>query len=276
MIELASGFGLQLSVALLAVSFSLSAIEEKKVASYIFDKGGLNSTAVEYSGIQSAFSFDMKLNPILQQLYSKVSFYNLVLARAASVLVALFALTSSNAVLATVMLTFTLLVNVLVALRSLYGVDGTFHMSMIVLPVQIFMAVSYHALPTQIILMYFFIQMGLCYFFAGFIKLFGSEWRDGSCLEGVFSTEAYGHPLAQRLFRYRTIAFVSAWCVILLELYLSIAPYLGELAFVIALALGVTLHLSIAITMGLNKFFWTWMSAYPLWILAFWEVHVFL
>ena len=148
-------------------------------------------------------------------------------------------------------------------------------MSMLVLPPLVVSLVNPDWIVCQILLIYMFLQMSLCYLFAGAIKMFGSEWRDGSCLQGIFGTEAYGHPFLREIFGNRIASITAAWALMLGELYLAAAPFLDRELFLIAIAGGVLLHLSIALSMGLNKFFCTWMAAYPLWVLGYDKWHAF-
>ena len=113
-------------------------------------------------------------------------------------------------------------------------------------------------------------QLVLSYFVSGLVKVVEPTWRRGEALADVFRFSAY--PVSEGLRRLadrRGLLFSASWGVMLFELgfplSLFAAPALGT-----ALGLGAAFHLANACLFGLNRFFWTWLTAYPalLWLQA--------
>lgn len=117
---------------------------------------------------------------------------------------------------------------------------------------------------------YLALQLTLSYFIAGWVKLVNPDWRRGRALADVFRFSAY--PVAENLRRLAErprLLFAASWAVMLLELAFP-AALLHPAALAAALALAALFHLSNAFFFGLNRFFWTWIAAYPsiLWFQA--------
>jgi hypothetical protein len=123
--------------------------------------------------------------------------------------------------------------------------------------------------PTHLVaeacLWFLFLQTSLTYLSAGFFKLKDKDWRTGIGLLSVFNAPFwfdtsklaaffYEYPILCRFLSYSIIGFE---CLFSLVLFCPM-PY----AFIF-IVFGLFFHLSIALLLGLNKFFWAWIATYP-------------
>lgn len=104
------------------------------------------------------------------------------------------------------------------------------------------------------------IQMSVIYASAGFNKLLGVTWRDGTALYYVSRmTDHFGRlPLPDLLFEKLWVVQLQTWMVVLIELALPIALWIRPTRRM-ALVLGFGLHLAIEATMHLFLFQWIMM-----------------
>lgn len=112
-------------------------------------------------------------------------------------------------------------------------------------------------------MLYIAVQCCLSYFVAGITKLRAPNWRSGEALTGFLRSTIYGEPEALGgLLRVRGIPLVLSWGVILFECTFPLALVDPSLCLVY-LAAGAFFHLVNAYVLGLNRFFWAWVSTYP-------------
>lgn len=124
-----------------------------------------------------------------------------------------------------------------------------------------------HAAPTpfwsEMALAYLAVQLVMSYFISGWVKLANPDWRSGAALRDVFAFSAYPVSGNMRAISERSdLTFAASWIVITFEIMfpLSLAhPMLLAGALIVATGF----HLANAIALGLNRFFWIWLSAYP-------------
>lgn len=128
------------------------------------------------------------------------------------------------------------------------------------------LALSY-LMPTtagrEVIFGYLGLQVVLSYLIAGAVKIVNPDWRSGRALRDVFQFSAY--PVSEDLRRWadRPRAMLAmSWAVMLFELAFPLA-LLSQGSLVVALVVAGTFHLANACLFGLNRFFWTWIAAYP-------------
>jgi hypothetical protein len=116
-------------------------------------------------------------------------------------------------------------------------------------------------------------QVLICYFSNGLLKSQSRGWFDGSHLKALLQTGNYSRKWAARLAANKTQrAFRLPGSVIVLwELSAVVAPFLPATLLWIFLATGILFHLTIAFIMGLNTFFWSYISTYPA-ILFTWQL----
>ena len=93
--------------------------------------------------------------------------------------------------------------------------------------------------------LYLAVQLTLSYWVAGLVKLKHKDWRNGSAL-----TRLTGLPGQ------------LAWPVLLWECTFPLA-WLNHGLCLGYLAVGLVFHLANAKILGLNRFFWIWLAAYP-------------
>lgn len=124
-----------------------------------------------------------------------------------------------------------------------------------------------HFMPTQnwreIIFGYLAIQLILSYFISGFVKIVNPQWRNGQALEDVFRFSAY--PASEKIrgwAEHSQLPLVMSWAVIVFEL-LFLFAFLTLPTLIVGLVIAASFHLANACLFGLNRFFWTWLAAYP-------------
>lgn len=112
---------------------------------------------------------------------------------------------------------------------------------------------------------YIAIQVLVSYFIAGLVKVKQPSWRDGSTLDHFMSLEKYAvSPSAKSLLSGRQwMVFIAAWSVIIFELSIPAAFFFPSI-FKVFLILGAFFHLANYFFFGINRFFWLWVSTYPL------------
>jgi hypothetical protein len=104
-------------------------------------------------------------------------------------------------------------------------------------------------------LAYIAAQLVLSYFLAGVFKLRDPSWRDGSALHALLSAPQYRDtPLrVPRVAGYAVLGFECAFPLALLDARLCAAFAL----------IGLVFHVLNARVLGLNRFLWAWLAAYP-------------
>lgn len=120
----------------------------------------------------------------------------------------------------------------------------------------------------EIVFGYLAFQLVLSYFMAGWVKVMNPEWRCGRALEDVFRFSAY--PASESLrgwAHYPKTIFFTSWAVILFELIFPLT-LMTQTTLIIGLGIATCFHFANACFLGLNRFFWIWIAAYPsiLWL----------
>lgn len=106
-------------------------------------------------------------------------------------------------------------------------------------------------------------QLILSYTLSGIAKLKEPAWRDGTALPRLLAVPAYHAPAwAQRVAGKATSYPLLAFEV-LFPLALTSKP-----ACLVFLAIAAAFHLGNAVVLGLNRFLWAWLAAFP--ALWFW------
>lgn len=96
------------------------------------------------------------------------------------------------------------------------------------------------------------VQVCIVYFVAGFMKIQGESWHNGTALFLISQVEWFSSPSTREAFTHPLIATAGAYSTMLFQVWFPIALFSRfKLAFV-AIAMG--FHLGIAITMGLVTF----------------------
>lgn len=116
----------------------------------------------------------------------------------------------------------------------------------------------------ELAISYFCAQLIYSYFQSGYVKLLHSEWRNGSALENVFLVTSYPTTDSIRDWgNHHKLLFTMGWFVIIFELIFPLA-ITNKTLLIIALIIATVFHLANAFLFGLNRFFWMWISGYPL------------
>jgi len=155
-----------------------------------------------------------------------------------------------------------------ISLLILYRFDGPYNGGADRMRLLILFSINlYHLSPSlywkEIAFGYLAMQLILSYFISGWVKIINPQWRNGQALIDVFKFSAY--PVSESLRKWskfpKLLLFMS-WSVILFELAFPLSM-LSTISLIIALLFAVCFHLANAFLFGLNRFFWTWIAAYP-------------
>lgn len=104
----------------------------------------------------------------------------------------------------------------------------------------------------------------IAYVASGFDKATSRRWRSGARVALTFQYSMYRlRPLGDFLASRPVVARAASGGVILLELLFPLCLVLPSPGFWIFLAAGLAFHATIAFTMGLHGFFWSFAAAYP-------------
>ena len=115
---------------------------------------------------------------------------------------------------------------------------------------------------------YLAMQLVMSYAVSGWVKIVNPDWRSGRALRDVFQFSAY--PVSESLRNWADwprLMWLMSWCVIGFELLFPVLVA-TKATLIIGLAIAAASHLANAVLFGLNRFFWTWLAAYPsiLWL----------
>lgn len=113
-------------------------------------------------------------------------------------------------------------------------------------------------------------QLVLSYFLAGLAKLREPSWRTGTALPRLLAIDAYAVPVSvRRALSGAGLALCASWLVMLFECAFPAALLVGPVGCALLTACAMMFHLVNALTLGLNRFLWAWLAAYP--ALLFWS-----
>ena len=109
---------------------------------------------------------------------------------------------------------------------------------------------------------YIAVQSTLSYAIAGVAKLVQERWRNGQAL-GALAQTSYATPafVSERL-RNPALARLCAWSIMGFECAFGLA-WLDARICLGCIAMGALFHLSNAVVLGLNRFFFAWLASYP-------------
>ncbi|WP_425039704.1 HTTM domain-containing protein [Primorskyibacter sp. S187A] len=123
-----------------------------------------------------------------------------------------------------------------------------------------------HFMPppwAEMAMAYLAVQLTLSYVVSGWVKLRHPPWRSGEALARVFRYSAY--PVSTRLrglADHPGLMWAASLSVIAFEVLFPLA-LVSSHALWGALAIAALFHLSNACLLGLNRFFWAWLAAFP-------------
>jgi len=106
-------------------------------------------------------------------------------------------------------------------------------------------------------------QLVLSYVVAGVAKLSDPAWRRGTALPVLVALPQYRVPArARAALAHPLLARLAGWSVLGFECGVPLA-LLQPRACPVVLTVGAVFHLGNALVLGLNRFLWTWLAAYP-------------
>lgn len=141
------------------------------------------------------------------------------------------------------------------------GADSMTLISLLCLGVA--MAGLHHPPIARGALWYVALQCVLSYFLSGFSKLRNAEWRNGKAFQDFLRLPQYGAPpWAVKLSGFPKFGFVGAWLTLIFELGAPLALF-NSTAALLFIAGAFIFHLLNFWLIGLNRFFWAWLAAYP-------------
>ena len=149
---------------------------------------------------------------------------------------------------------------------TFYGSDGSDQMNMLIIITLVLCnyPILTNAKLPLIGLWFIAAQACLSYTAAGIAKLASAEWRASTAIKDVFSTRTYGSKVVAEVLRKHPFVNVFlCWNVMIMETLFPIClilPWNYALPF---LVWGFIFHFLTAAIMGLNSFFWAFISTYP-------------
>jgi len=112
-------------------------------------------------------------------------------------------------------------------------------------------------------LAYAAVQLVLSYFVAGIAKLPDPAWRSGRAVTDLVRLPHYRAPAwAIAALSRASVARTAAWSMLAFECSFPLA-FVHPSVCTGLMICGVGFHLVTAIVLGLNRFLWTWLTAYP-------------
>ena len=156
------------------------------------------------------------------------------------------------------------LTSMLLMLRNIYGQDGADHMLTIVYVSLTLGAVVATPAAQTACLWFIALQGCLSYATAGIAKVTAARWRDGTYLVRIMGNQCYGNPVVCDYLNPRPQ--LARWFARFIIVWESAFPMVLLLPSEVAAAIlitGALFHLSNAFVMGLNTFFWSFISTYP-------------
>jgi hypothetical protein len=162
-----------------------------------------------------------------------------------------------------VLLLLLLVSSLCIHLRSSYGLDGADQMSLFLIAC-LFGASLGTSAAQAYCLWLIALQASLAYLVSGLAKLLSKDWQKGGALIGVMGTAIYGNQTVYQVMLSRPpLRTLASWLVMVWEAAFPAALLLPAESAAWVLGAGVVFHLSTAVVMGLNTFFWAFVASYP-------------
>jgi hypothetical protein len=216
----------------------------------------------EVLGTYKKWMLSKKVKPILDTLFKYPNFIFLVSIQLVSAILILSHLFVNFSIL---FVTVILVIHLLSHVRNHYGMNGSDQLQVIIF-ISLFV---YYIFPFDPIVQKFSIfflcfQSLLSYFMAGLAKLVSPMWRNGIAIAGIMNTEIFGNKIfAQILIKNSLVSKIICWWVIIFECIFPLLIFTGIQSAVIFTIIGTVFHLSLAVFMRFNSFFWSFVATYP-------------
>lgn len=157
-----------------------------------------------------------------------------------------------------------LLIHLLSTFRNRAGTDGADQMQTILLACLACYYATSDPLVKESAVWFISLQASLAYFTAGVAKLFSTAWRRGTVMKMSLTHLALG---SETLYKWmpkgKRTNQCMAFLVILFECSFPLVVFTGPRTCLVFLACGFLLHLTIAFALGLPRFLFTFVAAYP-------------
>lgn len=155
--------------------------------------------------------------------------------------------------------------DLLIQMRHTGGLSGAFDMGLVVNGGLVVATAFPESQFLQTVAVLFIAAQGLLsYFIAGVAKLIGDQWRDGTAVEMIFSTNSWGDDRIYDLIKRRPqLRRIGSWSVIGFECLFPVVLFVEPQFIPAVFGLGVLFHISNAVFMGINNFIFIFPATYP-------------
>lgn len=263
-------FTYQVTLCILSIGLFITSLEDLKNWA-VFQSNGILSWRVSRLGFKytTKSSSARLLNFFLNDKAFKYSIYLRIIGS-----ILLFIFSAFNMVFSLLIIAL-FFFEILIALRSPYGLDGAYQMNLVILFALSIGSLSGIGSEISIMSLCFIAgELISSYFIAGITKLFSPMWRNSFALNAIFSTRAYGHSLFfQLIFQRNTLTLLLSWMIFLFELSFFLVVFLNPIYAIVLLIAGLLFHLFNAAFMGLNDFLFAFAAAYPALIYCIHQIH---
>lgn len=248
-----------LTVILSSIGLSISSFE------IVYSKEDYSSSGISSWSILRLRSYLLKLPlllNILDSLFHKNGFLLLIRVRIISLMWLFYSILSDDDI--RIPLSIILITILLTNFRSSYGCDGSDQMFTLVFFSTWIASLAGEKSLYSYSLLFIGCQASLSYAVSGVTKAFGEQWRNGVAVKEILNNQTYGNrKVSSLLIDNLWVSGFLSYGTILFETIFPLFLILPTSYLFIALCLGVSFHASIALTMGLNTFFWAFVSTYP-------------
>ena len=206
-------------------------------------------------------------NPNMERVFDKIFKYPAVLyiiSLRLSMAILLIILLFNNIFPSAAILFFCLL-GLMIGWRNAYSNNGSDQMINIVLiALSIFFVLGNSGFIRAITIAFIAFQGMLAYFTAGLYKAAIRKWLNGVYFKDIISTGIFGNRELKELMEKWSPSYKAASLVLITwELLMGFCIFFPPTICLCILAGGVVFHFLTALVMGLNTFFWGFLSVYP-------------
>lgn len=158
--------------------------------------------------------------------------------------------------------------------RNTVGNDGADQMGMIVCVTLLIAYLANDPFIYKAGLVFMASQSILAYVISGVAKACSAKWRNGIAVFQIMNTRGYGNPrIAASLSKApRWVNLLACWSIILPESFFFLSVLQPQPYLPIFLTWGLLFHVYNAVVMGLNNFFWAFITTYPAIIYLSWLI----
>lgn len=251
--ELTQASAVRLTEILVSISCIVQTLEFFKIRTSFSDRGIWRWKTL-------ALEFDSKPY-FIKILSSFLRYESFILVLAIRLLCSLMLIALPHPIFVLILLISSLLVSL--RWRGTFN-GGSDYMTVLVLAILTLIRL-YH--DSQIIvtgaLWYLALQTGLSYFVSGWFKLKNKNWRNGLALVGIMTKSNYEVPVtASAAAQNKKLSLIASWVVIIFEFTFLVSLFHPFLCLFF-LASAFLFHLSNSYVLGLNRFMFAWLAAYP-------------